>query len=73
MATPNNSTPFDNFIPVVPSLDPLTHITTQPFCKYDPACICHEDAENIGVVNEQVQDGLVTPSEATRIVKGTQI
>ena len=65
--------PFDNFIPVIPTQDPQMHTVAQPFCKVDPSCICHEDQENISVVNEQVRAGLVTPSEATRIVQGTQI
>ena len=65
--------PFDNFITVIPTLDPQTHSVAQPFCKTDPSCICHEDPENIAVVHEQVNNGLVTPEEATRIVKGTQV
>ncbi len=63
----------DTFIPVIPSEDPMAHTSDQPFCKGDPTCPCHEDQENIRIVNQQLQDGLVTPSEATRIVQGTQV
>jgi hypothetical protein len=63
----------DIFAPLIPCEDPLTHTVEQPFCKVDPSCICQEDQENIGEVNQLVRDGLLTPDEATRTVKGEQI
>lgn len=60
--------PFDNFIPVV-SVDHALHDEKHPFC-YDPVCPCHEDDELIEAVNQVVQDGLMTPDEATDYVLG---
>jgi hypothetical protein len=42
------------------------------FCPLHP-CPCHEDKELIGGVNEQYQDGLLTPDEATAITQGRNI
>jgi len=48
----------DNFIPVIPTYNPLTHTPEYPFCP-DPSCPCHEDQENIQMVNQQLQDGCI--------------
>ena len=53
----------DNFIPVIP-VDYLEHTDENPFC-WNGSCPCRENQENIGIVAQQVQDGLFTPSEAT--------
>ncbi|OLB53648.1 MAG: hypothetical protein AUF64_04005 [Chloroflexi bacterium 13_1_20CM_54_36] len=58
----------DNFIPVVP-VDHIEHTEENPFC-YDAACDCHEDDEAIAAVYQAVQDGLITPEEATDFVLG---
>ncbi|MGI9061215.1 MAG: hypothetical protein ACR2H5_21850 [Ktedonobacteraceae bacterium] len=58
----------DNFIPLIP-VDSLIHTTENPFC-YDPACPCHEDKDKIETVGRHVQDGLITPQEATDFVNG---
>jgi len=42
------------------------------FC-WNPACPCHEDELLIFQVFLHVQDGLMTPSEATDFVKGKGI
>jgi hypothetical protein len=47
----------------------LLHIGERPFC-YDPTCPCHEDDEAIAAVYQAVQDGLITPEEATDFVLG---
>ena len=61
----------DNFIPVVP-VDYKEHTPENPFC-WDESCPCHEDEEAIANVNPAVQDGLITPSEATDFVRGKLI
>jgi hypothetical protein len=58
----------DNFIPVVP-VDHIEHTEENPFC-YDATCDCHEDDEAIAAVYQAVQDGLITPEEATDFVLG---
>lgn len=40
---------------------------------WDKKCPCHEDKEIIGKINEYVQEGLLTPQNATDIVKGKNI
>jgi len=63
----------DNFIPVIPTLDPQFHTDDDPFCFVDPSCPRHEDAAAINRVRQQVTNGLLTPTEATRTVKGEQL
>ncbi len=58
----------DNFIPVIPS--DVVHDEEHPFCAFDPTCDCHEDEEAIAEVYQAVQDGLITPEEATDFVLG---
>ncbi|HVB22316.1 MAG TPA: hypothetical protein VNG51_10255 [Ktedonobacteraceae bacterium] len=62
----------DNFIPVVP-IDYMLHDDGHSFCPADPTCPCHEDPLLIAEVAQDVSNGLCTPEEATRIVKGVQI
>lgn len=59
----------DNFIPVVPVDSELEHTDLYPFCP-DATCDCHEDDEAIAAVNQAVEDGLITPDEATDFVLG---
>lgn len=61
----------DNFLPVVP-VDYRLHTPEKPFC-YDPTCPCHEDELLIAEVSFHVQDGLMTPQEATDFVGGKGI
>ena len=65
MFGPDDST---YFVPVVFDL----HTTEKPFC-YDGACACHEDNVLIFQVWLFVQNGLMTPEEATDFVKGSGI
>ncbi len=58
----------DNFIPVIP-VDTIEHTNAKPFCWND-RCDCREDQDAIARVNQYVQDGLMTPSEATDFVNG---
>ena len=60
----------DNFIPVISS--DVLHSPEQPFC-YDETCGCHEDEMLIAEVAVLVQDGLMTPEEATDFVNGKTI
>lgn len=64
-------------IPIIPILpreeeDDLLHTPTDPFCQ-DPSCPCHEDPLLIAEVAAQVENGLLTPTEATRLVKGEML
>lgn len=61
----------DNFIPVIP-VDELEHTQEKPFCWND-LCPCHEDQSLNSEVNDAVQNGLMTPSEATDFVAGRGI
>jgi len=63
--------PPDNFILVIP-VDELEHTPEKPFC-WDSACPCHEDGLLIEEVSVFVQDGLMTPQEATDFVAGRGI
>ncbi len=61
----------DNFIPVIP-VDYLEHTDEKPFC-WNGSCPCHEDQDTIPLVAQFVQDGLLTPLEATGFVSGKGI
>ena len=61
----------DNFTYIV-LVDYRLHTPEKPFC-YDDACSCHEDELLITEVSFHVQDGLLTPLEATEFVKGKGI
>lgn len=61
----------DNFSYVIP-VDYELHTPDKLFC-YDQACECHEDELAIFQVSLHVQDGLLTPDEATDFVKGKGI
>ena len=51
-------------------VDDLYHTNDQPFCYCDPDCPCREDQESIELVNMWVQEGLMTPREATEYILG---
>lgn len=61
---------FREFCPLTPVID--VHTYHLPFC-YEPTCSCHEDEELIYQVSLYVQDGLMTPDEATDFVAGRGI
>ncbi len=61
----------DNFLPVTP-VDSIDHTSNKPFC-WNGGCDCHEDQEAIAQVNQYVQDGLLTLSEATDFVNGKML
>jgi len=54
---------------LVPMEDELIHTDDHPFCG-DPTCGCCEDPELIASVQQAVEQGLVTPEEATLIIQG---
>jgi hypothetical protein len=65
----------DHSIPI-PMEDPLVHTADSPVCA-DPTC---PDKDNEELLSESaqrvapfVQDGLLTPDEATRLVQGRQL
>lgn len=54
---------------VIPMEDDLLHTSETPFCG-DATCPCHEDPLLITQVAHFVEDGLLTPDEATALVAG---
>jgi len=65
---------YDNAIPVIP-VDVKEHTDAKPFCNatLKPNCLCREGQTFIQRVNQYVQDGLLTPQEATRTVEGRML
>jgi hypothetical protein len=61
----------DNFSYVVP-VDEIEHSPEKPFC-FDSTCQCHEDEVEIARVALFIEDGLMTPEEATDFVEGKGI
>ncbi len=61
----------DNFISVIP-VDYKEHTDEHPFCL-NSTCQCKENPELIRQVNEYVQQGLLTPQEATRTIEGKML
>ncbi len=61
----------DNFIPVIADTQPL-HTREHPFCG-DPTCLCFEDEQNKEQLAQAMKDGLITPDDANRIMKGETI
>ena len=59
--------------PIVIMEDDLIHTTDHPFCSTDPTCPCHEDPDLLAEVAEAVQQGLLTPQEATLFVAGKTV
>ena len=59
----------NNFVPVIP-VDYREHTDEHPFCVANPTCPCHEDPELIAPIAQAVQDGLMTPEEATDYILG---
>ena len=62
---------FDRPIPI-PLEDDLVHADHAPLCS-DPTCPCHEESDTLDSFAQHVQDGLLTPEEATRFVQGRQL
>jgi hypothetical protein len=56
--------------------DDLVHTADTPVCA-DPTCPDKDDEELLAEYSQQitpyVQDGLLTPDEATRLVQGRQV
>jgi hypothetical protein len=61
----------DNFVFVVPADYPL-HTPEHPFCG-DPTCPCSEDTDALTELDQAIKDGLITPDDATRIIKGKMV
>ena len=60
----------DTSIPVIPvSGGSLIHTPGNSFC-YDETCGCHEDPELLAAVADAVNDGLLTPYEASLVIVG---
>ena len=62
---------FNRRIPILMA-DDLVHADHDHFCS-DPTCPCHEESDALDSIAQQVQDGLLTPEEATRFVQGRQL
>jgi hypothetical protein len=52
--------------------DDILHTQESPFCNH-PTCPCHEDKELLSDVSLAIDQGLLTPDEATRVVMGTTV
>ena len=61
----------NNFSYVIP-VDDEIHTDEVPFCPMS-SCPCHEDAVEIARVAQYIQDGLITPEEATDFVGGKHL
>jgi hypothetical protein len=48
--------------------DDIIHTIESPFCSIDPTCGCHEDPELLAAVADAVNDGLLTPHEASLVI-----
>lgn len=60
-------------IPAIPVNEgSLIHTPGNPFC-YDETCGCHEAPELIAEVADAINQGLLTPDEATRLIAGKTI
>jgi hypothetical protein len=57
---------------VIPMEDDILHTQSHPFCS-DPTCPYHEDAELLSDVAQAVEQGLLTPAEATHFVEGKTV
>ena len=57
---------------MIPMEDPIIHTDDHPFCR-DPPCPCAEDPELLAELAHQIEEGLLTPAEATNIVKGKML
>jgi hypothetical protein len=57
---------------VIPMEDNLVHTDHDQFCS-DPTCPCHEDPELLADVAWAVEQGLLTPDEATRVAQGKTV
>jgi len=61
----------DNFVPVVPTTQ-LFHTEEHPFCG-DPTCPCSVDTDALTELDQAIRDGLITPDDATRILRGKTV
>jgi hypothetical protein len=57
----------------IPMEDDILHTEESPFCGIDPKCGCHEDPEVIAAIADAVNDGLLTPHEASLVIVGKTI
>lgn len=53
-------------------VDYFLHERERPFC-WDITCGCHEDRELLTEVVQFVQNGLMTPGEATNFIAGKTV
>ena len=68
--TPPTTYPIPENFAYVIWVDEILHTDDHPFCP-DWSCTCHEeDQESIARVNNWVQEGLMTPQEATQYILG---
>jgi hypothetical protein len=53
--------------------DFILHTEGRPFCYNDPQCPCREDKDNINLLNDLIEQGLLTKDEAALIMRGATI
>jgi hypothetical protein len=64
----------DNFAYVIPvDESEMLHRQGNPFCPIDSRCPCHEDPILIAEVAQYVENGELTPPEATDFVNGRML
>lgn len=68
MSTSIRHTDDETAIPIIEST--IDHTNLHPFCPVDPSCLCHEDLALLAPLAQAVQDGLMTPDEATDYAMG---
>jgi hypothetical protein len=57
----------------IPVEDDILHAEASPFCGIDPTCDYHEDPELLAAIADAVNDGLLTPHEASLVIAGKTI
>jgi hypothetical protein len=58
---------------VIPVEDVILHTEESLFCVVDPTCRCHEDPELLAAIADAVNDGLLTPYEASLVIASKTI
>lgn len=53
--------------------DVILHTQESLFCVVDPTCRCHEDPELLADVADAVNEGLLTPYEASLVISSKTI
>ena len=58
---------------IIPMENEIIHTSDHPFCSTDPLCGCHSDPELIAEVAAALEQGLLSPEEATLVIQGKTV